>query len=354
MPDEISLSIGSSRLLGWKNVSVNRSMDTLSSSFSFNMVDIWEENPIDLIPNLSCKIYLDTILILTGFIDSVDIKVDPSNHELSIKGRDKTCDLIDCSADNSPGSWKNINLQKLIYELTKSFKINVIRETDFGEDIKDFTLNTGEAPFEAIQRICNDRGILPLTNMNGDLILTSSGSRKSFDKLIYGENITDADISYDFANRFSIYKVKGQKSGDGNSWKNSTSQIYGESRDEGIDRYRPKIITADEQMTNSLASRKASWEAQTRAGRSGKLSVSIPTWKQSNGEIWDINMLVSCDIPPFKIFPDDPLLLYEIEYKQDNEGTSSILKFIRKDSYLAEPPKVIKTKSKSKSIGFGW
>lgn len=353
--DDVSLLIGSSKLTGWEEISVNKSMDTIAGSFNFKMVDVWEGDPIDLVPNLSCSVSIDNTKVLTGYIDDVSIKAAQDDKYLTITGRDKTGDLVDCSADHKPGSWSKIGVQKLIYELVRPFGLRVYAEADLGENIKEFTINTGESPFDAIQRICQDRGILPLSNVDGDLVLTTSGINRSTDNLVYGENVVDAEVSYDFTNRFSLYKVKGQKTNDGDSWTTTTTEITGEAKDEGIPRYRPKVITADGQMTNSLAARRAAWEAQVRAGRSGKLLLTLPTWKQSSGALWTVNTIVSCDIPVFRVTPDQNLLIHEIEYKQSSEGgTTSVLHLIRDDSYAAEPKAVVKKKKRSQGYGFGW
>lgn len=353
--DEVSLLIGTSKLIGWENLSINKSMDTISSSYTFKMVDVWDGDPIDLVPNLSCSILIDDIKVVTGYLDNVSIKASAEDSYLTIKGRDKTGDLVDCSVDHNPGSWSNLGLQKLVYELVRPFGLRVYAEGDLGENIKEFTINTGESPFDAIQRICADRAILPLSNEDGDLVLTTSGINRSKDHLVYGENVLDAEVVYDFTNRFSNYKVKGQKTNAGTGWKTTTTDIIGTASDEGLDRYRPKVITADGQLTNSLAAKRAAWEAQIRAGRSGKLVLTLPTWKQSDGSLWSVNTIVSCDIPAFRITPDQNLLIHEIEYKQSSEGgTVSVLKLIRDDSYAAEPKAVVKKKRRRSGYGFGW
>lgn len=353
--DEVSLHIGSSKLIGWEELSVNKSMDTIAASFNFKMVDVWDGDPIDLVPDLPCSIFIDKLKVTTGYVGPVNIRAAKDDSFLTIKGRDKTGDLVDCSADHNPGSWSNLGLQKLVYELVKPFGLRVYAEGDMGENVKEFTINTGESPFEAIQRICIDRGILPLSNEDGDVVLTTSGSNRSTDHLVYGENVLEAEVEYDFTNRFSNYKVKGQKSGSGDTWTTTTTEVVGEAQDQGIDRYRPKVISADGQMTNSLAARRAAWEAQVRAGRSGKLVLTLPTWKQSDGTLWNINTIVSCDIPAFRVTPDQDLLVHEIEYKQSSEGgTVSVLKLIRSDSYAPQPKAVVKKKKRRTGYGFGW
>jgi len=330
-------------------------MDTLAGSFNLSMVNVWEEDPMLIIPNSPCSIFIDNIKVLTGNVDSVSGSVNKDETNLSVRGRCKTGDLVDSSIVNNPGSWKDISLIRLIGDLIEYYDINVSSDISIGENISEFTVNDGETIFEAIERLCNDRGVLPLTDVNGNLILTVSGNSKSVDSIIYGENILSAEVSYDYINRYSYYKVKGQKSGDGKRWDKSTNAIFGEAYDEGVERYRPKIITADGQMTNELASKRAKWEAQIRAGRSAKLSVNIPGWLQSNNSLWSINTLVYCKIAPYKV--DEVLLLNEINYSQDENGTVSTLTFVRKDTYAAEPRGIIKPKikdKKNKSFGFGW
>jgi len=355
MPNVVSLLVESSKLIGWKTISISRSMDTLCSSFDFSMVDVWEGDPVELVPNLPCSVSIDDTKMVTGYIDSVKIRTGRDSHIIQVHGRDKTADLVDCSAANIPGSWKNVDVIRFFSDLIRPFGLAVTSNTSLGEKIKDYTLASGEAPFEAIQKICKDRAFVALSDSEGDLYITNSGNLTATDKLIYGQNIISADVEYDFVNRYSLYKVKGQKSGSGDSWGNSTTEIYGEATDDAIDRYRPLVITADGQITNSLANKRASWEAQTRAGRSGKLSVTIPTWRQSNGDLWDVNLLVSCDLPPFRITPDQKLLINEIEYKQDDSaGTTCTMKLIRSDAYSPEPPKEVKTPAKRKQYAFGW
>lgn len=355
MLDQVALIIGTSRLTGWEELSVNKSMDTISAKFAFKMVDVWEDEPIVLVPNLDCKVSINGTKMLTGYIDTVTPKVSIEESSLSITGRDKTGDLVDCSAEHKSGSWTNIGLQNLVYELVRPFGLRVYADTDMGEKVKTFTLSSGESPFDAIQRLCVDRGVLPLSNEDGDLVLTSSGIERTVDNLVYGDNVIEAEVVYDFTNRYSYYKVIGQKSGDGTGWKNTTTDIFGEARDEVISRYRPKVITADGQMTIALAQKRAAWEAQTRAGRSGKLVVTIPTWTQSDGSLWTVNRLVSCDIPKLRITPDQTLLIHEIEYKQSSEGgTVATLQLIKADSYAVEPKATIKKKEKRQGYGYGW
>ena len=355
MADNVYLTIGSNRLTGWKNVRINKSMGTLCSSFSFATVDKWEGAALVIVPNLLCKVAHGSTQIIEGYIDQVDIKTTVDDETIMVTGRDKTGDLVDCSAVNTPGSWKNIDLQKLVYELVRPFGLRVYLEADNVEDVREFSISSGESVFECITKLCADRGLLAQSNEDGDLVLTTSGNTRSIDNLVLGQNVMSAEVDYDFSNRFSVYTVKGQKSGDGNSWNESTNEVFGTATDDGITRYRPKVFIGDSEMSSSLAAKRAAWEAQVRAAKSGKLVLTLPTWRQSDGALWSINTLVTCDIPPLRITPEIPLLVDEAEFVQDSEGgTICTLTLIRGDAYAAEPQKAVKNKTTKRGFGYGW
>lgn len=355
MPENIvTLRLDGKKISGWTSISINRSLDNLADSFDLSMVDAWEGEVTLLKPEVECTIFIDEKKVLTGYIDKVGIPIDATNRNYTVSGRSKTQDLIDCSADNQPGSWEKVDVLYIVGDLVHPYGIEVFSNIDFGEPVKKFSINTGESPFEAIQRICQDRGVLCITDVDGNLLLSTAGEERADDNLILGQNVLFAEASYEFSNRFKIYKIKSQKSGEGDSWEKSNTQIYGEAQDDGIIRNRIKVIAADSQMSNALAQKRAAWEAQTRAGRSGVITVKIPSWYQSKGNLWEPNFLVACQIAPLRLSPDSPLLINEVNYSQDDSGTVCTLKMVRKDAYAAEPQKVTKTKEKKKTFGFGW
>lgn len=368
MPDnEITLLVGTDKLKGWKTVSVNRALDALADTFDFSMVDVWGDEDSPLVPYEECKIYIEKTtqgqrkksLVLTGYIDTVDIKAESRMLSVKINGRSKTCDLVDCSAEYLPSnSWNNTQLSTIIRDLMFPYNVDLdfISSSASGNDANlSLTVNAGETIYEIIGRECRKRGIFPVTNPSGNLELITTGDRISQDKIILGENIVEASIVFDYANRFGTYKVKAQKQGKGDAWINSTNQIGAESTDSVFgSRSRTKIIVLDGTGTIKDAQNTANWEAQVRAGKTGKLVVKIPSWHQSNGELWEVGTLVYCDIPPLKI--REQLLVNNINFSQDDGGTVAQLELVNADTYSPSPTKITKVtkKSKKKGFGFGW
>lgn len=363
--NEVTLLVGTQKLAGWKSVSVSRALDALADTFEFTLVDVRESGLTPFSPSKTCVITIEKSVggldirekVLTGYIDNVSMDVDSGMLSLRISGRSKTADIVDCSAEYLPSnSWNKTLLSTIVRDLLVPLGLSldfISTQASSRDAILSITLNAGDSIFDVIDKECRKRGILAVTNPSGELELITIGDRVSRDKLIYGENVISASISFDYANRYSQYKVKGQKSGDGDGWTTSKIQIFGEATD-GIfqsQRTRLKIMSMDSDGTNKDAQNMAAWEAQTRAGKTGKLSVRVPSWFQSDNTLWEVGTLIFCGIPPLRIA--EQLLVNSVRFSQDDSGSICDLELVHADTYLPEPSKTVKVKGKQQSFG-GW
>jgi len=354
MSDLVTLNIGPDIFTGWSEVAINRSIDTVAGSFELAIVDVWDDDEvIGLYPLQRCKLKVGDRSLITGYIDKQSPTITESNSAVQISGRCKTGDLVDCSSVSTPGEWKNASIEKIVRSvLNPQFGINLVIDADLSKKLNKFNVNFGESVFETISRACENTAILPLSTVDGDLLLTNVGSSRAHDDLFYGGNIDSASVDVDFTNRFSSYIIKGQKTGDGGTWnKQKTNNIYAESSDQYIDRYRPKGISADNQISNTLAKRRVDWEAQVRAGRSVSVKVELPTWEQSNGDLWRENLIVYTYIPRLRV--DGDMVVREITYKLNGNNRRLSMSLVEPDIYAPEPKPVKKKSRKGKAVWLG-
>ena len=368
MPDNtITMLIGTKKLSGWKSVSVERSLDALADVFSMEFVDIWANSDSPLVPYEPLKVSIFktsggkqiTEQVVAGYIDTIDMEIIVDQIMVRVSGRSFTGDLVDCSAEfGKSNSWNNTPLTTIIRDLLDLYDIGLdfISSSAYGKDSNlSLTINSGESIFEIIDRECRKRGIIAVTNPYGNLELITTGDRVSQDKLVVGENILSANMTIDYTNRFGVYTVKGQKTGNGSSWNSSTTKINGSATDPVFQgRYRNKIISMDGTGTNQDAQNVASWESQVRAGKSGQLVIKIPSWFQSDGTLWEVGTLVYCNVNPLNV--NEQLLINNIKFTQGNDGTFTTLTLVNKDTYSQDPSKTnkITKKSKKKGFGYGW
>ena len=213
----VSLIIGDRQHAGWTSATVTRSLETISGTFD---IALSERSPGEttmrqISPGDQCAVFLDGEGVIRGYIDSVNVRVTADVHQIEVRGRDVTGDLVDCSAATTPGEFKNAGLAEIVAALTAPFGINVTVETDTGAPwrVAKFRIEEGETVFESIDRACRFRAVLPLSDGNGGLILGQPTRSRTQTRLRRGVNILAVDGTASLVDRFSDYKLQGQQAG---------------------------------------------------------------------------------------------------------------------------------------------
>ena len=106
-PDDVTIQVGSNRFVGWQNVTITRSCESMPNNWSLTASAEFLQGAAlaGTRPGQSCLIYIGSDLVITGKIDRRSIPIDARNHQVTLSGRGITRNLVDCSADllNDPG-----------------------------------------------------------------------------------------------------------------------------------------------------------------------------------------------------------------------------------------------------------
>jgi prophage tail gpP-like protein len=347
--DDVTMLLEGRRFFGWKEAHVRRSIESLCGTFSFALLDKWaiEQEAIVLHPGQHVELSVGDDVLIDGYIDRFEGSIAPQQRQLTITGRDKTADLVDCSPTGVPGSWKNIGLDRLALALASPYDIDTVVETDIGAKFPSFVLQTGETVYEALTRAAQKRAVMLVTDNEGRLVLTSSSTERTFDGLELGLNIKEASVSYDYSDRFSDYTVKGQSKTVGKGWTASTMSIVGEAFDDEIDRFRPRVLKATGSASKSDCQNQARWEANIRAAKSVSVRCTVQGVRQSNGDLWPTNRQTNVKIPDLGV--QNSMLISTVEYAITGSGSVTSFELRRPDSYESKPAKTIK-----KIPNLGW
>ena len=316
----VSLRVGGQRHAGWKSITIDRSMETLSGAFRVGLAERWDESftPREIEDGDRVECLIGGDVVVTGWVDDVRVDYDARMHELEIAGRDASGDLVDCSAINTPGQWRNRKLEAIAAAIAQPFGIGVRAEVDTGAPFATFDLEQGETAHEAIQRLCRLRAILCIADRRGNLLLTRAGHRRASTALVEGENILMASAIRTQKERFSQVLVKGQTQGSDQIDAQTMTKAAGQFLDPGVKRYRPLLLTAEGQADSARCQERAAWEGTTRYGKAIQASVTVPGWRQESGDLWDINTLVRLESPMLKL--NETLLISELTYTLDESG----------------------------------
>jgi prophage tail gpP-like protein len=341
-PERLTLRIGGVDWEGWKTVTISRQMDAISSEFKLGLADRWQHGAeaLPLAAGMPCEVLIGGEAVVDGHLDKAEFSVNQTSHEVSVSGRDRAADLVDCAAIHRPGLWRDLDALELARELAGPFGVEVRKDggVEVGEKFGTFKLEEGETAFDALDRALRQRGLLAMPGGRGGILLARLAGERASTALVQGANVKESSSSFDMSERFSDYIVKGQRAGTDNDYGESCAAVRGEARDEGVARYRPFMVRAEGQVTDGDAIRRARWEASTRAARSVTVSVSLAGWRQDDGSLWKINTLVPCRLPYLRIEQD--LLVSRLTFSLTMDGgTVSRLELKDPKAFEPEPPK---------------
>lgn len=355
---DISLSIEGTKYSGWETIRVTRSIDSLCGEFSFSLTDFPFEETRKITAGLAITVQLGSETLITGYIDRVSRTKEGNRKELTFSGRDKTLDLVDCSAIYKSNVWRQAKLSQIANDLCAPFGVIVASVEGGNPKVKEFAIQTGETPFSAIERLCRAYGILPLTDNNGNLLLTTVGLLEADVKLVVGQNIEKVTYSQDWTERYSNYLIKGYQRGRGNGWLRDKVNLKGQAVDAGVTRYRPIVTVAERHMDAKEISTRAAWEAQVRMGRSETAMCTVMGWHQNLmlppilTRIWEPNELVSLEDSDWGIRAQ--LVISQVTFEVTAQtGRTTILTLNPLETYKANPGEKVELSARSKIVPRG-
>ncbi|CAN5449269.1 tail protein [soil metagenome] len=341
--ERIELATGGRLYAGWTSVSVTRSLDALSGSFSLTLAAKGATADIDVQIRSGdrCEVRIGGATVINGWIDTVAPSIDANDHRITVSGRDRTADLADCSAIHKPGTWRKAKVEAIAAELAAPFGIKVTARVSTGNAIAKFALQQGETVQAAIERLLRFRGLLMVANADGDLEIITPDEGAPAGTLEYGVNILSASATHDVSGRFSSYLIKGQAAGDDTKHGKTVSQISGTATDAGVGRYRPLLVIAEEQGDAASLKVRAAWEAGVRAGKAVSAEIGALGWRvAAGGALWRPNMPVQVKCGAVQL-PDEAMLVTAVTLTRDEGGTIATITVMPPGAWkqLAEPEK---------------
>lgn len=357
MPDDkITLAVNGERFGGWLGSKVAAGVDRAARSFTIQATeyDIERGATLRIRPGAVCETYIGNDKVLTGYVDAVSIGYDAGSHTVTITGRSKTADVIDCAADISNGQRRNQKIEQIAADLCRPYGIEVVTKvgtgaaasvigsTGTGDAIADLQVEQGETAFEVIDKLCRLRGCTAHDDALGRLVIDKVGYGRASGSLVYGENVLSGRAKFDSSKCFARYTCLGQSFGGyggivGNQASGEgVTQVKGEATDlRPTLRSRKLVIRAEGQASTQECQDRAAYEAAVRAGKSIEVEYTVQGFRQPDGRLWLPNELVSVRDPLVNI--DQPLLIAEVEWSIDAQGSLTTLTLSPPEAFTPQP-----------------
>lgn len=328
------LKVGGFYFGGWESLTVTRSIEQLAGTFELEVTERWagqpESRPIK--PGEPCQVLLGGDPVITGYIDDVAPEYDGQSHTVRITGRDKTGDLVDCSAIYKSGQWQHATLDGVARHLIEPFGIGLKVETDIGKGVPTHNIEEGETVFECLERFARMKAVLLTSDAEGNLVITRASSEVIGVQLEEGKNILAASGRFSWKDRYSRYTVKGQAKADDYFFQEGAAQPQGTATDDVVGRYRPLIVIAEEHGHGATLKERAEWEKNVRMGRGNRGTVTVQGWRRPDGPLWMPNALVHVRSP--MLWLDADMLIVGCTWKLDEKGTTTQLSIAQREAFV--------------------
>ena len=105
--DLVTLKVAGQQFEGWTTVNVAKGIRNPAGAFSLSYAERGSSPsaPLRIRTGEACEVLIGGETVITGWIDAATPGFDAGSRSLKVEGRDRACDLVDCAALNTPGSW---------------------------------------------------------------------------------------------------------------------------------------------------------------------------------------------------------------------------------------------------------
>lgn len=338
--DDVSLVLDDGQeISGWLDVRITRGIERCPSDFS---VEVTEKYPtsvdaLQIKAGQGVQVKIGSDLVLTGYVDVVRPRLDAGSHSVTVLGRSKCQDLVDCSAEWPGGQISGDSMLAIAQKLAAPYGITVRALTEPGDPIPVYQLNQGETVWEIIEKLCRYRQLLAYDDTGGNLVLSAVGTEQAASGFREGVNVERAEVALSAHQRYQTY-ISYAISLESLNDLGDVDYTNATATDDGVKRHRVRkvVCPVSGPLGTAFAEDRIIWEASRRAGRSYAVSLETDSWRDASGALYTPNTLVRIELPSLKL-PDVTWTISEVTYHKGTDGTRCELLIMPPQAFIPEP-----------------
>lgn len=305
-------------------ITINRSIDQLIStcelSFSLNSVQGVDLSGIS-------KIRYRGKTIFTGMFNKAKLKMQ-TGQRFAYSFVSKPFYLAN-SMHLGKKTFNNSMLSTILNEMVTPFGVK-IASLAVDPKITNFSVNSTETVFEAIDRLVKENGLLIIDNFDGDLEVINARESNTDINLQVGENLEVLDIESDLSNIHSevIYITESKEAG----------SLRASAKDLNALGYSPIIKKANSRADTKTLQSLANYDVAMADARKTKITASLPVtnWHVNN-RVLKVNESVSLEYPDYPVFSGLYMIKDITMAYGKSDGHSLELSLTSSESFIAKP-----------------
>lgn len=252
--NDITLVAGGYEYSMWTDISVTASVNEATRTFSATLAEIsisGNFSPIWLPNGTAVQVVVAGVVQCDGYSNSYEPSFDADSHSVSIKGRGKSQDVIDCSCVIENGRLEDMTILEMAQAMAGTVNVGVTSEAEGAEKvIKKFQVNQGETILSAIERLCKRApggGLSIMGASDGDIeLIDFKDPPWMSNPLIQGlQPFLSASASISDQEKKSDTEVKTQLAGHEDRYQAEAASLTFTYKDRTVARYRPQVVILD-------------------------------------------------------------------------------------------------------------
>jgi prophage tail gpP-like protein len=335
---QIVLTVNDRQLQGWTEERVTLGIERCPNDFDLTLTAV---DPLDLGPDVakpgdSFTLSIGDDLAATGYVNRLITRKTRDDHQITVIGRGKCQDLVDCSAEWAGGQIVNATAFQIAEKLASAYGIAVKTTAPAGPVVPQFNLTLGTTAWQIIETVCRWANVLAYEQADGSLLLASAGGEAHASGFSAGVNLLDWSVEDADDHCFSEYDAF-RLAMDLLADLGTGGNLIGSATDPNVLRHRKQFIVAEAGAAGQdIAKKRALWEAQRNRGRASMVSVTADSWRDRAGKLWTPNHQAPVSIPGR--YDGTLLTIAEVSFiRNDRDGTVAKLLLMAKEAFTPEP-----------------
>jgi prophage tail gpP-like protein len=364
----VKLEVNGKHFTDWVSANAELRLDVLSNTFSFESINKGDTSfPVK--QGDQVKIYVDDVLVLTGYVEVVTGGGDATNRRFSVTGRDKTGDFLDSSVDTVEMG-EEFTLKQLIEATVKNVNpdtaakkriqvIDLVQAEPFNSAEDLASADPGQNAFDFVEKFARKRQVLLTSNADGNIVIARSTPTESGAYLRHhgGEdptnNVLRYSVSYDSTGRYNLYRSVSQPNG---SLLNvpgltSTETVVGDDVpadviDNEIRKGRQFILVSEGAGSVSENQKRIDWQRNIDRARGRTYSATVHGFRNVLGDIYKLNTLIHVHDSFAAI--DTRMLISGLTFQMlPSGGRETVITTVERDAFNLAAREPVKTETET-------